>query len=172
MDMNDFLSKNNETTEAKADVLYVTNKSIRFGDDVYQFRNVTGFGIGKVQRKLVPLTLIIFIFFLSFLAFFPQQYWLGIILFLLAIGLIVRNVFAPNRYGLKIYLNSGDSQIFITTDTPWIKRAVTTLYDFIENATEGNYMNIQVGGDITGNFMPSSTVGGTVSNHVSKTNTR
>lgn len=83
---------------------------------------------------------------------------MGIILVVISIIGLIFNISQPPLYGLKLYVNSGDAQIFITSQTAWLKRAVGTLYDFLENAEEGSSMTIQVGGNISGNIVHGSTV--------------
>lgn len=65
---------------------------------------------------------------------------LGVVLVLLAIGGIYFNISQPKRYGLELYVNSGDNKIFITRDLDGIKKVVSVLYEFMENDKEGSYV--------------------------------
>ncbi|GAB4191285.1 MAG: hypothetical protein Fur006_34230 [Coleofasciculaceae cyanobacterium] len=158
MVLNAFLSGDNNTKIAEARILYLTKKTVRFGDDIYQFRNVTGFGIGKVKPKKISMKVILILFFLGpFVGLIPGLTFLGLIMLLLAIAAIFSNIVQPQLYGLQLYVNSGDAQIFITSDTDWLKRAVGKLYDFMENSEEGSHMTIQVGGEVSGTIIQGST---------------
>lgn len=161
MILDSFLQPHDKTNIANSDLLYVTKKSVKFGDNIYQFRNVTGFGIGEVKTRKIPISWILgFFVFGGILKTISNDF--GLLLILMAIGAIVFNIMQPKLYGLTLYLNSGDSTIFITSDTPWLERAVGKLYDFTENAQEGSYLSIKVGGNIEGNLI-TGTVGGDVS---------
>lgn len=163
MGLNAFLSGDDNTKIAQADVIYITDRIVKFGDDIYQFRNVTGFGIGGVKAKKPPFLLVGFFLFLFIVGYYISiqfnNLWGLLISGISGIVLQVQaDNYQPKRYGLKLYLNSGDAQIFITSDTVWLKRSVRSLYDFMNNAEEGSYMTIQIGGNITGNIIQGSKV--------------
>jgi Family of unknown function (DUF6232) len=156
MALNEFLPGDNSTKIAEATLLEVTKKIVRFGDDVYQFRNVTGFGIGEVRRGRISFIGWIIVLVISI------PLW-GIPLILA----ILYSLFLAKSYGLMLYLNSGEAQIFITSDRNWLKKAVGTLYDFMQNAEEGSHMTLQVGGNIAGNIIQNGKIRD-VSTHVVK----
>ncbi|HBL14118.1 MAG TPA: hypothetical protein DD379_22550 [Cyanobacteria bacterium UBA11162] len=160
MVLDGFLQTTENTTIEKAEFIYITNKSVKYGDDVYQFRNVTGFGIGEVKPKKIPILIILLLFIAGLIIMGFGASW-GLLPFLMGIAAIGFNIQQPKLYGLKLYLNSGESKIFITSDTIWLKKAVTNLYSFLEKAEEGNYLSIQVGGSIEGNLV-TGDVGGNV----------
>ncbi len=157
MGLNAFLSGDDNTKIAQADVIYISDKTVRFGNDVYQFRNVTGFGIDEVKSKKIPFLVIVglFLFGLTVMNFNNSWGLLSLVISVMALG---ANILQPKMYGLKLYLNSGDAQIFLTSDTVWLKRSVRSLYDFMNNAGEGSSMTIQIGGNITGNIIQGSKV--------------
>lgn len=163
MGLNAFLSGDDNTKIAQSDVIYITDKIVKFGDDVYQFRNVTGFGIGEIKAKKPPFLLVGFFIFLLIIGLYISSkfnnLWGLLIAGISSIVLFVQaDNYQPKKYGLKLYLNSGDAQIFITSDTVWLKRSVRSLYDFMENAEEGSSMTIHIGGNITGNIIQGSKV--------------
>jgi hypothetical protein len=114
MTLSTFLQGDDRTSIAKAEVLYITKKTVRFGDDVYQFRNVTGFGIDEVKTKKIPWLFIFVLFVLGFIVGNFAQGW-GVILIMISIAAFLYNIAQPKMYGLKLYLNSGDGKIFITS---------------------------------------------------------
>lgn len=133
-----FLQGNDKTTIEKAKVLYITKKTVRFGDDVYQFRNVTGFGIGEVKPKKIPFIVILGLFLLGIIMISFNSF-VGSIMLLCSIAALATNLSQPKLYGLELYLNSGDGKIFITRDIPFLKRTVGELYDFMESNKEETY---------------------------------
>jgi len=157
----------------------ITNRTVRFGSDVYQFRNVTGFGLAPVKNEnLFPIQFILGVFVIGlFCANIPDLRIWGIILVLVAIGVFYANTSQPKKYGLKLYLNSGSpSPVFITSDMPGLEEVVSVLYKFMESNAEGSYIihaedrsiriEGSVGGSVTaGNIggSSSSQVGGNVS---------
>ncbi|MEQ8462818.1 DUF6232 family protein [Coleofasciculus sp. E1-EBD-02] len=143
----------------EADILYITKYTLRFGDDVYQCKNVTGFGIGEIKQR-VPILLIFILFVIGFyLKFVLYNQW-GSILLIADLILGVLSLARPKQYGLQIYLNSGDKKLFVTSDIDWIKQAVRKLYYFMEKAPEGSSMTIEIGGNIQGNIIQGSNVEG------------
>lgn len=153
-----FLQPSDNTTIAKSSTLYLTNKTLRFGDDVYQFRNVTGFGIGEVKPKKIPFLFIFGFFVAGFVVRNSNGYFGGTLLIISILAFVI-NISQPKLYGLKVYLNYGDGQIFITSDTAWLGRAIGVLNDFMENAQDGNYLSINVGGNFAGNMITNSSIG-------------
>lgn len=159
--------------------IYISKNTVHFGSDVYQFRNVTGFGVSPVEAFKVPLQwiLLLFIFGIFVITNFQSNQSVGILMILLAIGSFCYNKFWPKTYGLKLYLNSGvPSPIFITKDKKGLKQVVSILYTFMESKQEGTRVvhisdrsiriEGSVGGSVTaGNIggSSSSNVGGNVS---------
>jgi hypothetical protein len=169
--LNAFLSGDDNTKIAESSVIYITNKTVRFGDDVYQFRNVTGFGIGKVKSKTIPFLFILILFCLGVFILKNSSDFSGQLCLYISIAALLFNILRPRLYGLKLYLNSGDAQIFVTSKTLWLENCVAKLYDFMEKAEEGSFMTIKIGGHMTGNIVQGSTTRdiSTIINRVSKT---
>ena len=168
------LQEDKDTNIERNAVIYITDRTVRFGNDVYQFRNVAGFGLAEVKNNnIIPTKVIIGGFVLGFLlGIIGQGIW-GLLILLLAIGAIVINYKNPKRYGLKLYVNSGGGTIFVTTDLEGVKRVVAKLYDFMENSLDGTFVvnvddrSISVQGSVGGSVM-AGDVGGNVSSHVGR----
>jgi hypothetical protein len=148
----------------------ITNRTVRFGSDVYQFRNVTGFGLAPVKNEnLFPIQFILGMFVIGlFCANIPDSSWriLGMILILLAIWGFSANTSQPKKYGLKLYLNSGSpSPVFITSDMEGLENVVSVLYKFMESNEEGTYIihaqdrSIRIEGNFEGNFIGGDASG-------------
>lgn len=158
--------------------IYITKNTVKFGLEVYQFRNVTGFGISPVKTEKFPLQWILGLFVIGLIAANNSGIrGVGIIITIVAIVLFVLNTLMPKKYGLKLYLNSGSPMpIFVTTDMEGLEKVVYVLYKFMESNAEGSYVVYStdrsiriegsVGGSVTaGNIggSSSSNVGGNVS---------
>ncbi len=121
--------------------IQITKRTVRFGADVYQFRNVTGFGLGEVKNKaIIPNQIIGGFFLFGLVLVVSVAKGLGVVLVLLAIGGIYFNISQPKRYGLEFYVNSGNNKIFITRNLDGIKKVVSVLYEFMKNDKEGSYV--------------------------------
>ncbi|MEQ8757286.1 MAG: DUF6232 family protein [Coleofasciculus sp. G1-WW12-02] len=157
--LNAFLKLPDNLSLEKAEVLYITKQTLRFGDDVYQFKNITGFGVGQI-KVMIPFSLIIIVFIFGvIISSWLSRQWGNVTIIISCLAAIFSFI-QPKQYGLQIYLNSGDKKLFVTSDTKWLERAVSRLYDFMENAPEGSSMTIEIGGNIQGNIIQGSNVEG------------
>lgn len=151
--------------------IYITKNTVKFGSDVYQFRNVTGFGISPVKTEKLPLQWILLLFVIGFsVANNSANREVGILMAVVAIVLFVFNTLIPKKYGLKLYLNSGSPMpVFVTTDMEGLEKVVDVLYKFMESNAEYSYVvystdrSIRIEGDFEGNFI-GGDAGGKVSN--------
>ncbi|MEG4506390.1 hypothetical protein QUA81_22695 [Microcoleus sp. F6_B4] len=181
MAANNISSQDNDRPIWDDTKIYITKNTVKFGSDVYQFRNVTGFGISPVKTKKLPFQWILGLFVIGIVV---ANYFnnsdirpAGIIMAIVAIILLIVNTFWSEKYGLKLYLNSGSPlPIFVTTDLKGLEKVVDVLYKFMESNAEGSYVVYStdrsiriegsVGGSVTaGNIggSSSSNVGGNVS---------
>lgn len=149
----------------------ITKNTVKFGSDVYQFRNVTGFGVCPVPTAKVPSSWIWFSFIFGLWGVMNSSlnsdHKTGAML-LLAFGILslAFNKLWPPKYGLKLYLNSGSPlPIFITKDIKGLKGVVSVLYDFMESHEEGRYVvysndnSIKIEGSVGGNFIGGDATG-------------
>lgn len=153
---NNLLPDDKYTEIVKGATIYITKKTVQFGSDVYQFHNVTGFGISRIKTgNIFPITWILVLFVLGLIiGNVTGNSSIGIIMVTLAIGGILSNVAQPKRYGLGIYLNSGHEKIFITNDVLGLKKIVAILYEYMDNKEKlGTYVVNIVEGNVTGNFI-------------------
>lgn len=150
-------------------VITITNRTVRYGAEVYQTHNITGFGEEEVKIPEVPWIGVIFMFLLSPVlvllgAFFrnPLLGLLGICLVLASFVCAISNISGPKHYGFLITLNSGDKRFFITTDKSGLKQVTSTIYDILEKDKEATYQVVVKNSQITGNFIQGD-VGGNMS---------
>ncbi|MEG4577382.1 DUF6232 family protein [Microcoleus sp. N3A4] len=153
--------------------IYITKNTVKFGSEIYQFRNVTGFGISRVKTYKLPFQWILGFFVIGLVVanyFKNEMRAAGIIIAVVAIICLILNSFWPEKYGLKLYLNSGSPlPIFVTTDMKGLEKVVYVLYKFMESNAEGSYVvyssdrSIRIEGNFEGNFI-GGDAGGKVSN--------
>ncbi|BDA71830.1 hypothetical protein CAL7716_059960 [Calothrix sp. PCC 7716] len=122
----------------------ITKKTVRFGRNVYQFSNITGFGLVKIQNNYgLPIFCLILLLaaggWLMTDGFrnyrWERVLWGGASIFI-GIYAIIMILRIPTPYGFELELNSGKSRIITTRDIEGVKKIVSTLYDFMENEAE------------------------------------
>ncbi len=164
----------------KPQEIVITKKTVRFGNYVYQFRNVTGFGLFISKMSLLEniIACILAIFFVGGIFLIEKNFsslltivgWIITSFSLLFIILICSK---PKPQGMILYLNSGDSMIFESNDINGIKKVVSILYGFMESDMEGSYIvNIdqsraKIGVGYTETLW-ARQVGGTINNESEK----
>ena len=124
----------------RPEAIVVTKKVVKFGSCVYQFRNVTGFGVANVKTpyKVHPLVILILLFLGAILLYQsdPQVQGFGILTLLLACAGIIDDLLQPKRIGLELYVNSGDNVIFVTADKSGVRDVISQLCEFMESDIE------------------------------------
>lgn len=152
--LNQILAANGKQTIEEKGFLEITNNTVKLANDVYQFRNVTGFGVGEVKTKGIPFNLIFILFLVAFVSGnIPGLGGWSLMFWVLVVGAVVYNFNRPKVYGLSLYLNSGHEIVFATENIDLLNRAVRTLKDFMENPQEFKYVNITVEKDNKGNIV-------------------
>ena len=124
--------------------IIITPNTVRFGTDVYQFKNVTGFGL-VITRKIVPEWIIgsmylvagILLIMGNTVTSINGNFW-GVFLAIIATILIFYNRHPITTYGLKIYLPCNEDKIFLSRDYNGIKQVIHKLYEFMEQDQEQN----------------------------------
>ncbi len=151
-------SSDRQTVRTQA-IIEVTSHTVRLENDVYQFRNVTGFGVSNVKMKGIPFVFIFILLLLGLLTVsvpglmsVPTLTSGAVIIWILFIGAVIYNLSLPKLYGLSLYLNSGNEIIFVTQNMDFLKHVVQTLKDFMENPKEGKIINVTIGRDVQGNI--------------------
>jgi hypothetical protein len=133
------LQGDTNTTIEKAKLIEITKKTVRFGDDVYQFCNVAGFGVSEIKRS-IPVKLVVALLTIWFALLSVPTFRIYVLIIGILAIIFILKVRGPKTYGLKLYINSGDSKIFATKDIEGIKTVVLTLYEFMESNEEGSYV--------------------------------
>lgn len=136
-------------------VITVTKRTVRFARNVYQTHNIAGFGEGEVAIGAIPWGLIIVIFILG-LILNSSDLGVGWLLVLAGIAGGVWNFAKPKHYGLLLTLNSGDKNLFVTTDQTGLKQVISVIYEFIETEKDATYQISISNSQVKGNFIQGS----------------
>lgn len=124
----------------RPEAIVVTKKVVKFGSGIYQFRNVTGFGLANVKTpyKVHPLVVLILLILGAILINQSDKtaQGLGILILMLGGAGVIDNLMQPKRIGLELYVNSGDNVIFVTSDKSGIREVISQLCEFMESDIE------------------------------------
>lgn len=149
---------NNDTDIVDKAAIYINKKTVQFGQEVYQFHNITGFGVSKVKTGKVPILVIAGLFILGLFSLnLNTQAAFGFVI--AAIVCIFVNLGIPQQYGLGLYLNSGQQKIFVTSDQTGLRKVVESLYKYMNSdENQGTYVVTVVRGNINGNYIGGNAV--------------
>ncbi len=147
-------SNGNITIFQEQTVITVTKKTVRFGKDVYQTHNITGFSEGEIEIGSIPWIVVILLF-IGGSAVVSFNETVGWLVTLAGIAGGVWNFIKPKHYGLLITLNSGDKKLFVTPDTQALKQVIMEIYEFIEQEQENDaaYQITITNSKVSGNFI-------------------
>lgn len=150
-----------DRTFETAKVIDITRNTIKFGDSVYQFRNLTGFTVGTIPKDKFPFQSILFLLIGGVLT---VAFVVGWFLLLFAAFLVFKHFTQVQNYGLSLFFNSGEEKFFVSSNRSFLMDIVSGIYKFMEddryeslriNIAEA-YINpqidksVNVGGDLHG----------------------
>lgn len=145
------IASNKSFEDAKQ--IEITQNVIKFGSTVYQFRNITGFRVGKLEK---PAQFLVFGIILCLIGLLVLQFsgFFGIIIIGFGIFLIFQYVNQKNDYILSIFLNSGRESVFISKDRDFLMEIVSLVYKIMLEGSEAKYVvsiqdrSIRVAGNV------------------------
>lgn len=153
--------------------LKITKRTVSFGNNVYQFKNITGFSEGKIEKTLpIPWGFILIGFIFSLIIIGSVSAAFGIFTLVVCAICIGINLSQNDEYGLILTLNSGGKHMFVTSDHKRLSEVVQKLYQFMESDQDSmspitiNDNSIQIQGNMTG-VAASGTGNSTISSNVS-----
>jgi hypothetical protein len=123
-----------------------STRTVRFGNSIYQLRNITGFEVGEIPKQKLQLMLVIGLIIGGCLLL---AIGVGLILLGIAAWMIFSHVSQTQKYGFILELNSGGSTSFINSDKIFLGNIVSNLYQLMEGDIDGFVVNWQ---DRTVNF--------------------
>lgn len=143
--------------------IYITKKSLQFGQQVYQLHNVTGFAASEISKILIPIKVLLALFVVGLLIGSFGNQVVGYLMVGGSILGIVYNVLQPKQYGLAIYLNSGQVKFFTTTDKNSLTKLIASIYEYINSDKQleplvYNFVHGNVNGNFIGGHASSSNV--------------
>jgi len=160
----------------RAKEIEINRSIVKFGTSVYQFKNVTGFEVGIIPKNKFPVLLFSILLAVSSLmltaassiySILPKEYLfktpefsmfvlISCVPFCLAVYLIIIENNQLIKYGLTIYLNSGQKSVFVSEDKSFLMDIVDSLYSFMKEEQAKSLLidmsnrSITVGGSIGG----------------------
>jgi hypothetical protein len=135
------LGSNKSFEEAKQ--IEITQNVIKFGSSVYQFRNVTGFKVSKIEKSVQSLVFGIVLTLIGF-SLVNLSPPIGITAIGIGIFLIYQYAIQKNDYIFSIFLNSGRESVFISKDRAFLMEIVSLVYKIMLEGSESKYLvNIQ-----------------------------
>ncbi len=158
----------------------VTRRSIRSENGVYPIQNMAQFGRGSVPILHLRWSTIFWLAIITLIAtptmlglgqFFESGgvRSVGVCLPLLWFCALIWKIINPKFNGLLLVLNSGDRELFVTTDLKGIADAVESLFSILENADSDNgdqcVINID-SSSVSGNIVIGSHTG-SIASHTS-----
>jgi hypothetical protein len=166
------MEQSSNVTIERETIISATKKTFRFGKNVYQTHNITGFREGDLDGKIRIPEIIIFFIFLIGLIFLSYSFindpkptrTIGISLILLGFFGHFINLLNPKKYGLLVTFNSGDRTLFITKDRKSLKTVIDNLCKIIESEEEEK-LNYQI--SINNSVVRGNLVQGEVGKDVS-----
>lgn len=146
------LGSNQSITLEQNKVITITKRTVRFSRNVYQTHNIAGFGEGEVDIGTIPWVILIVVLILGLIigTFNKEVGWL---LIFAGIGGGVWNLAKPKHYGFLLTLNSGDKNLFTTTDKEGLKQVIEVIYALIETEKEATYQISVNNSKVNGNFI-------------------
>lgn len=174
----------------EASVIKITDRTVRFGETVYQVRNITGVSVAEYRSPpRIPVIAIAFCGVIGIYLLPSQEIEEQSLSFFLitvaAIGAVER-FFLRTQYFLQLEMNSGRSRLFLSSRKDFLTKVVKKIYEvmdsndptIIHNYTvdlstkhiRDHSTRIEVGGSVGGNIIGGdvrapvqSHVGGDVS---------
>lgn len=143
--------------------IYINKKTVQFGQEVYQFNHVIGFGVAPIKNPIPDLWIILyFVFGMALLFVYKNIFW-GTVLLLNAVLPWDNNYAQSSQYGLGLYLASGEKKIFVTSDKNSLTKIIQDLHNYMNNDEDKRtYVIDIVRGNIAGNY----TAGTASSNNI------
>lgn len=119
-------------------VIEFSRKVIKFGDSIYQLKNVTGFTIGALPRQKISWLLVVILIAVGVISLAVV---IGIIPLGIAGWMIYSHYTQVQEYGLILELNSGKTTSFISSDRPFLGKLVLKLCSLMEGDVESFTVN-------------------------------
>lgn len=137
MSVANLLETDNKRTFESARNIEITKNTLKFGQSVYQFKNVTGFTVGEIPKNKFPLLPVLV---LTSVGTLTIALGFGLILVIIAIVMAVSFFMQTQYYGLSIFLNSGRELFFKSENRNFLLKIVSDMYQFMESQADGSVL--------------------------------
>jgi Family of unknown function (DUF6232) len=130
-----------------------SSKTVRFGDSIYQLRNVTGFEVGEIPKPKLQVLLLLGLIIGGFLLI--AAFGLGLILLGIAAWMLISHFGQSQKYGFILELNSGGTTSFVSNDRRFLSEIASGLYKLMEGDIDSltvnwNDKSVKVYGEVAG----------------------
>lgn len=157
----------NNTSFENAKFIQINHKILKFGDSVYQFKNVTGFQVGEIPKSPFPMQEVLT---LSAIGLLTLIVVIGLFFLIWVAVLVIKHFAQKQFYGLIIKLNSGETKFFVSEDKKFMMTIVSAIYEFMQSEDESKQVYIDMSnrsvrvGNMSGSTVVSGQVNGAVRN--------
>lgn len=129
-----------------------SRRTVRFGDSIYQLRNITGFQVGEIPKQKLSWLVVLGLIVVGFLLLAVV---VGIVLIGIAVWMLISHFSQVQKYGFMLELNSGGKTYFVSSDKRFLGEIVSQLYKLMEGDVESLTVNwddrsVKVYGEVKG----------------------
>lgn len=117
-----------------------SKRTVRFGNSIYQLRNITGFEVGEIPKQKLQ---IIWVLVLIVVGILLLAVVVGLLLIGIAVWMLNSHFSQPQKYGFIMELNSGGNIYFITKDKEFLRDIASAIYKLMEGDIDGMTVNWQ-----------------------------
>jgi len=115
-----------------------SKRTVRFGDSIYQLRNVTGFEVGEIPKQKLQILLLLGLVVGGILLL---AVGVGIVLLGIAAWMLIFHFRQTQKYGFILELNSGGTTSFVSSDRRFLGDIASALYQLMEGDIDGLTVN-------------------------------
>jgi Family of unknown function (DUF6232) len=127
-------------------------RTVRWGDSIYQLRNITGFGVGEIPKQKLQILLVLGLIIGGILLL---AIGVGIVLLGIAAWMLISHFSQTQKYGFILELNSGGTTSFVSSDRKFLGAISSAFYKLMEGDIDGLTVNwtdrsVTVHGEVRG----------------------
>jgi hypothetical protein len=135
MILNDLIKQDdNKKVVESPKFIEFSKRTVRFGDSIYQLRNVTGFEVGAIPKQKLQILLLLGLIIGGILLL---SIGVGIVLLGIATWMLISHFGQAQKYGFILELNSGGTTAFVSSDREFLGDIVSALYQLMEGDIDG-----------------------------------
>lgn len=129
-----------------------SKRTVRWGDSIYQLKNITGFGVGEIPKQKLQILLVLG---LVVGGIFLLAIGVGIVLLGIAAWILISHFSQTQKYGFILELNSGGTTSFVSSDRRFLGDIASAFFKLMEGDIDGltvnwNDKSVKVYGEVKG----------------------